>query len=133
MRISLPCLAVISVFTAVAQDQPVTPDNGVTVRGCVGRPGVYPFLILHTVKTAIGQARGLMKGWSAVAYIYRTDNLGVSQNIKISLRSIMERKSPDIELQAGDILYVPFAPGMPPNNGPGIIDVPISPPGTARS
>jgi len=133
MRISLPCLAVISVLTAVAQDQPVTPENGVTVRGCAGRTGVYPFLIHDTVKMAIGEARGLMPGWLDVAYIYRTDNEGVSYKIVIPLGKIMRRKSPDIELEPGDVLDVPFAPKISPRSRPDIIDVPISPPGTERS
>ncbi len=131
MRISLPCLAAISVLTAIAQNQPVTPDNGITVRGCVTKPGVYPFLVHNTVKMAIGESGGVMKGWLEVAYIYRTDNEGVSHTIQVSLGSILRRKSPDIELQPGDVLYIPYAPEVPPKKRPDIIDVP--PPGTGRS
>jgi protein involved in polysaccharide export with SLBB domain len=133
MRIRLSCLAVISVLTAFAQDQPVAPGNGIIVRGCVIKPGVYPFLLHDTVKTAIGESRGLMKGWLAIAYIYRTDNEGISHEIEVLLGEIMRRKSPDIELQPGDILYVPFSSGTSPKNRPEIIDPPISPPGSGRS
>ena len=133
MRIRLSCLAVISVLAAVAQDQPVTPGNGITVRGCVNKPGVYPFLIHDTVKTAIGESGGLMKGWLATAYLYRTDSDGVAHKMEVLLGEIMRRKSPDIELQPGDILYVPFSSGTSPKNRDEIIDPPISPPGIERS
>ena len=69
-----------------------------------------------------------MKGWLDSAYIYRTDNEGISHKIAIPLRKIMTRKSPHIELQPGDVLDVS---GMPPKNPPEIIDAP--PPGTGRS
>ena len=131
MRISLPWLAVISVLAAVAQDQPVTPDNGTTIRGCVMKPGVYRFLPYGTVKTAIGESGGLMKGWADVAYLYRMDKEGASHQIAVPLGKIMRRQSPDIELQPGDLLYIPFAAGGPPKKRPDIIDVP--PPGTERS
>lgn len=133
MRISLPCLAVISVLAAAAQDQPVTPRNGITVRGYVIKSGVYPFLPHDTVKTAIGESRGLMKGWLEVAYIYRMDRDGVSHRIEIPLGKILRRKSPDIELQPGDVLDVPFPSGASPETLPDHIDVPIFPPGAGRS
>ncbi len=133
MRIRLSCLAVISVLAAVGQDQPVTPGNGITVRGCVNKPGVYAFLIHGTVKMAIGESGGLMEGWLATAYLYRTDSDGVSHKIEVPLGEIMRRKSPDIELQPGDILYVPFSSGTSPKNRHEIIDPPISPPGSGRS
>jgi hypothetical protein len=133
MRISLPCLAAIAALTAVAQDQPVTPGNGITVRGHVIKPGVYPFVIHNTIKMAIGESGGLMNGWREVAYIYRIDSEGVSQKIEIPLGKILRRQSPDIELQPGDVLDVPTALGIAPKNRPTIIDVPISRPGAARS
>jgi hypothetical protein len=42
------------------------------------------------------------------AYIYRPDPAtGARQEIAVPLSGIVERKNPDVVLQAGDIFYVP--------------------------
>jgi protein involved in polysaccharide export with SLBB domain len=82
------------------------------VTGNVTQPGVYPVLDpieMNTVKSAIGQAKGLAQYWGTTGYIYRTDEKGSVHEIKIPLRDIMGRKAPDVTLQARDVLYVPDA------------------------
>jgi len=119
------CLVVISV-AAIAQNQPVPPGDGVTIRGNVNKPGVYPFFAHDTVRMVIGQAGGLQSRFDENAYIYRTDNEGVSHTILVPLRQILERRIADIDLEPGDILNVPFPLGITPKKLP-IIDGPISP------
>jgi hypothetical protein len=63
----------------------------------------------NTVKSAIGQAWGLAQYWGTIGYIYRTDEKGTTHEIVIPLREIMNRKKPDVTLQARDVLYVPDA------------------------
>jgi len=84
------------------------------VTGNVTVPGVYPVLDpieMNTVKSAIGQAKGLAQYWNSVGYIYRMDEKGTTHEIVIPLRKIMERKAADVTLQARDVLYVPDSSG----------------------
>jgi hypothetical protein len=47
-----------------------------------------------------------------VAYIYRREVPGGSaQGIPVELAKILDRKSPDINLEPNDILYIPDAKG----------------------
>lgn len=91
------------------------PEVGkLLVTGNVMQPGVYPVLDpieMNTVKSAIGQARGLAQYWGTTGYIYRLDNKGTTQEIAIPLRNIMSRKAPDVTLQAHDVLYIPDSSG----------------------
>jgi polysaccharide export outer membrane protein len=90
------------------------PEVGkIVVMGNVTKPGVYPVLDpieTNTVKSAIGQAQGLAQYWKGVGYIYRTDDKGATHEIEIPIRKIMDRKAPDVTLQARDVLYVPDSP-----------------------
>jgi polysaccharide biosynthesis/export protein len=84
------------------------------VTGNVTQPGVYPVLDpieMNTVKSAIGQAKGLAQYWNSTGYIYRMDEKGTTHEIVIPLRKIMERKAADVTLQARDVLYVPDSSG----------------------
>lgn len=91
------------------------PEVGkIVVTGNVTQPGVYPVLDpveTNTVKSAIGQAKGLAQYWGSIGYIYRMDDKGATHEIEIKLRDIMNRKAPDVQLQARDILYVPDSSG----------------------
>jgi polysaccharide biosynthesis/export protein len=91
------------------------PDVGIlVVTGNVTQPGVYPVLDpieMNTVRSTIGQARGLAQYWANNGFIYRTDEKGTTHEIPIPLRKIMERKAPDVTLQARDVLYVPDSSG----------------------
>lgn len=84
------------------------------VTGNVMHPGVFPVLDpieINTVKSAIAQAQGLAQYWGSIGYIYRRDEKGAIHEIQIPLRRIMDRKAPDPELQAHDVLYVPDSSG----------------------
>lgn len=61
-----------------------------------------------TVMKALAMSEGLLTYSEKLAYIYRRVNdMGEKQEIPIELRKIIERKAPDVKLQANDILYVP--------------------------
>jgi polysaccharide export outer membrane protein len=102
-------------LTLLGGEEIRVPDVGkIVVTGNVVHPGVVPFLDpaeTNTVKSAIGQAQGLAQYWGSIGYIYRTDEQGKTNEIVIPLRKIMERKAPDVVLQARDVLYVPDSSG----------------------
>lgn len=82
----------------------------IVVSGNVIQPGVYPYLDpaeSNNVKSAVAQAKGLAQYWADIGYIYRMDEKGATHEIEIPLRKIMDRKAPDVALQAKDVLYVP--------------------------
>ena len=90
------------------------PDVGkIIVAGSVNKPGPYPVLdgAANTVTTAIAQAQGTVQYFSHTAYIYRPDEKGVAKEIKVDLGKILQRKDPDVMLQARDVLYVPDSSG----------------------
>lgn len=86
------------------------PEVGrVFIVGNVSRPGV---VLLHdaggmTVLKAIAMSEGLTRFATKQAYIYRPVEGGPKEEVLVELRKIMDRKSPDVGLQAGDIFYVP--------------------------
>jgi polysaccharide export outer membrane protein len=102
-------------LTLLGGEEIRVPDVGkIVVTGNVVRPGVYPFLDpaeTNTVKSAVGQAWGMAQYWGNIGYIYRTDPQGKTNEITIPLRKIMERKAPDVILQARDVLYIPDSSG----------------------
>ncbi len=85
-----------------------------TVTGNVKKPG--SFVVKEsselTVFKAIALAEGLSQYAGNVAYIYRPDDAkGTKNEIVVPLKSILTRKSPDVPLQARDILYIPDSSG----------------------
>jgi polysaccharide biosynthesis/export protein len=98
-------------LTLLGGEEIRVPDVGkIVVTGNVMKPGVFPFLDpaeTNTVKSAVGQAQGMAQYWADTGYIYRTDEKGHTTEIVIPLRKIMDRKAPDVTLQARDVLYVP--------------------------
>jgi len=126
------CFAAVSAAAAFAQNQPVPPDKGVTIRGNVNKPGVYPFLAHDTVKTIVGEAGGLAQRFVDLAYIYRPDNEGISHTIRINLGKILTGSRPDIELKPGDVVDIPFFLEAPPKSRPDI-HVPIALPDRERA
>lgn len=86
------------------------PDVGrVFIVGNVMRPGS---LVLNdgsgmTVLKALAMSEGLSRFATKRAYIYRPQDGGEKQEMLVELRQIMDRKSPDVALAAGDIFYVP--------------------------
>lgn len=87
------------------------PEMGkIFVVGSVKRPGSFP--MQDSAETSVLQILALSEGLapfaSKQAYIYRRDPAtGTKHEIPIQLKQIMARKSPDVPLQANDILYVP--------------------------
>jgi polysaccharide export outer membrane protein len=60
-----------------------------------------------TVLKMVALSEGLMPFSQKTAYIVRRREGETPQEIPIELAKIMERKSPDVPLEVGDILYVP--------------------------
>ena len=89
----------------------ITVPSAATVvaTGNLRVPGIYPVQDsgTTTVMTLIAQAQGLGEFQPQKAYIYRNDAQGQRHEIEINLKDIKARKSPDVVLQARDILYVP--------------------------
>jgi polysaccharide export outer membrane protein len=86
------------------------PEVGrVFVVGNVMKPGS---LLLNdaggmTVLKALAMSEGLSRFARKQAYIYRPKEGAEKQEVLVELRQIMDRKSPDVALAAGDIFYVP--------------------------
>jgi polysaccharide export outer membrane protein len=85
------------------------PEAGrVFVVGNVRRPGAFPVGDSGgtSVLKALALAEGLAPFSTKQAYIYRPTD-GGKREIAVELRKIMERKAPDVDLLAGDVLYIP--------------------------
>lgn len=86
------------------------PEVGrVFVVGNVSKPGAVALTDAGgmTVLKALAMAEGLTRFAMKQAYIYRPTESGEKEELLIELRKIMDRKSPDVALAAGDIFYVP--------------------------
>ncbi len=88
----------------------VPPAGKVYVLGNVKKSGSFPITDNNdsTVMKVIALSEGLLPYTSKEAYIYRkaagkTDR----EEITVDLNEIMRRKSPDVRLEANDILYIP--------------------------
>jgi polysaccharide export outer membrane protein len=87
------------------------PEAGkIYVLGNVKKPGA--FLVRDSADTSVLKVLALAEGLTPYAYrqafIYRRESDGASKReIPIELDQIMKRKSPDVSLEANDILYVP--------------------------
>jgi polysaccharide biosynthesis/export protein len=87
------------------------PEAGrVYVVGQVKKPG--PYYIddgaESSVLKALAYSEGLDTHWGSEAYIYRQEGgLGGKNEVQVDLKKILQRKSPDVVLEANDILYVP--------------------------
>jgi polysaccharide export outer membrane protein len=91
------------------------PEAGkIFVVGNVKMPGAFP---VHdsseaTVLKALALTQGLAPYASNEAYIYRREaGSGSANEIPVDLNKIMQRKSPDVPLEANDILYIPDRSG----------------------
>lgn len=93
----------------------VPPTGQVYVLGNVKKPGAFPISDgpNSSVLKAVALSGGLDRFSKHTAYIYRLEE-GHSQRteIPIGLKKILNRQTPDIPLQANDILYIPDAAGL---------------------
>lgn len=91
------------------------PEAGrIFVVGNVKKPGAFYITdgSESSVLKALALSEGLDSFSSHMAYIYRNDDSGGDRKeIPIELKKIMDRKSPDVALMEGDILYIPNATG----------------------
>ncbi len=91
------------------------PEAGrIFVVGNVKKPGAFYITdgSESSVLKALALSEGLDSFSSHMAYIYRNDDKGGDKKeIPIELKKIMDRKSTDVALLAGDILYIPNATG----------------------
>jgi len=82
----------------------------VYVVGNVKKPGAFPVRDSSqtTVLKVLALAEGLVPFSGRRAYIFRPDSGSADrQEIPIELERILQRKLPDVTLQADDILYIP--------------------------
>lgn len=79
------------------------------VLGNIHKPGAFPVRSPEdsTVLKMVALSEGLMPYSQKIAYIVRRREGATPQEIPIELAKIMERKSPDVPLEVGDILYIP--------------------------
>lgn len=90
------------------------PEAGkIFVVGNVKKPGAFSLQDTSetTVLKALASAEGLLPFAGKQAYIYRREASGSKNEIQIELKHIMDRKAPDAQLQANDILYIPDRQG----------------------
>jgi len=85
------------------------PEAGrVYVVGNVRKPGAYPVRGEGetTVLRLLALAEGLTPFSAEQAYLYRQEN-GSRREIPVPLKKIIERRAPDMPLQADDLFYIP--------------------------
>jgi polysaccharide export outer membrane protein len=83
------------------------------VVGNVKMPGSYPLADPDgsTILKALALSQGSLPFTAKRVYIYRLiAATGKREEIPVELRQILHRKSPDVALQANDILYIPDNP-----------------------
>ncbi len=86
----------------------------VYVLGSVKRPGAFTINdgADSSVMKALALSGGLDEHPSHVAYIYRVEAGAAGRSeMPIELKKIMDRKAPDVALEANDILYIPTSNG----------------------
>ena len=86
----------------------------VYVLGSVKRPGVFTINggADSSVMKALALSGGLDDHPTHVAYIYRVEaGAAGRREMPIELKKIMDRKAPDVALEANDILYIPTSNG----------------------
>ena len=104
----------LNVVLTGGEDIRVPEAERIFIVGDVKKPGSFTVRELGeaSVLKALAYAEGLAPNASRQAYIYRREASGLKREIPIELRKMMQRKTPDVELQANDILYIPDATGV---------------------
>ena len=86
------------------------PEAGkIFVVGNVHKPGAFAVRDQdgQSVLKAVALSEGLAPYAAKQAFVYRRDAAGARQEIPVELAKIMERKTTDVTLEAGDVLYIP--------------------------
>ncbi len=86
------------------------PEAGkIFVVGNVRKPGAFAVRDANdnSVLRMVALSEGLLPFAAKEAYIYRRDEKGAKQEIPVALEKIMQRKAPDVTLDADDVFYVP--------------------------
>lgn len=86
------------------------PEAGkIFVVGNVHKPGAFPVRdpADESVLKVVALTEGLLPYAAKFAYVYRREGSGPKKEIPIELERIMQRKSPDVPLEADDLLYIP--------------------------
>ena len=102
----------LNVFLTGDEEIRVPEARKVYVVGDVKRPGAFPVKDANTttVMRALALAEGIGPFPQKVAYIYRAEGpTGGRHEIIVELAKLMDRKAPDVALQADDVLYIPEA------------------------
>lgn len=89
---------------------PVDKVIQIFVFGCVRSPGAQSFKLSDkvTLLQAIAKAGGLAEGAKKKAVLIKRRNKdGKEINITVNLKDIIKGNKPDIDLQKGDVVYVP--------------------------
>jgi polysaccharide export outer membrane protein len=97
-------------FTLHGGEEIRVPEAGkIFVVGNVRKPGAFAVRDQggQSVLKAIALSEGLAPYSSRQAFVYRRDAAGARQEIPVELAKIMERKTTDVTLEAGDVLYIP--------------------------
>lgn len=92
----------------------VPQAGSIYVVGSVKKPGVFTVHEAEhsSVLRALAVSEGLLPYAGREAYIYRRQGAKAPPNeIRVELKKITDRKSPDVSLLPGDILYVPDRSG----------------------
>ncbi len=97
-------------LTLTGNEEIRVPEAGkIFVLGNIRKPGAFPVRDPgdNTVLKLVALSEGLMPYSSKTAYIVRRRGNSGPLEITVELEKIMQRKSPDMPLEVGDILYVP--------------------------
>jgi polysaccharide export outer membrane protein len=97
-------------FTLHGGEEIRVPEaSRIFVVGNVRKPGGFPVReeADTSVLRLVALSEGLLPFSAKLAYIYRHDAAGAKQEIPVELEKILQRKSPDVPLQADDVFYVP--------------------------
>jgi polysaccharide export outer membrane protein len=102
-------------LTLTGGEEVRVPEAGrIFVVGNVKRPGAYTVRdgTQATLLQALAYAEGLMPHAHKNAFVYRrAAEAGAPREIAVELRKVLDRKSPDVALEANDILYIPDSKG----------------------
>jgi polysaccharide export outer membrane protein len=88
----------------------VPPAGRVYVLGNVKKSGSFPVTDNNdtTVMKVIALSEGLLPFYSHQAFIYRREpGKSARDEIPVDINDIMRHKSPDLQMEANDILYIP--------------------------